>query len=1126
MIRHTKIFVFFILVYSHLAISQESFLLFNKIKSQNEIFKTGTHDIFRDSKGFIWIGNEFGLHRYDGYTVISFTHNADTNSLGCDQVNAICEDQEGNLWIGTNHGIDKFLIAERKFLHIINEKDIHVNKIAFDKEENLWIGSYKGFSVYNKRKNLYKAFIPDSTNPNAILPGGIKEFTFDDDENIWMSIWNYGLSKFDKVKEVFVHYNHDPNDTTTIFKSPVFSVCKDNNNGIWVASFNESKVSRFDIKTGRFTHFYPQRKDEAFKCFSISKDLFGNLWFATMEGLYEFDMEAESFSSYYHIKGDNNSLSESRMAKIYCDYTGTIWIGTMNNGINYAHVTNKNLKLYQSRIKSDHGKYTLLEDFGKNIWLINNAKDYFILNKKSFLFESFLNVNLLTAQSGNYSIAKNLIISIFSPDSIVVDITNKSYKIYSIKNNLINKINYNQDMIINDRFYKVWKRNDTMFFLKTGSPTPHATIVRQFMYGYRVGAIETENFNGRAGYLIYYGRNLIFLDKYSGKFEYVLKELNHDYMNANISHIFFNGDIIEIVLSNDLIKYNYKKKSLSRSKIWFLNKNDIVAKVFRIGNERYIFGTYRGIFFSDFAKKIVQHPYIFSNDIINPDNIIYTSDKKIMMEVPRGIVEFDPDQFFNFSTNNQFSITDFYLFNRQVEVGKNSVLKKDPTRLSSITLSHKENIFSFEFSLLNYSADNNEYMYMLEGYEESWNYIGPRKVATYTNLPPGTYYFKARGKGENTQWSNTAVVEVVITPAFWQTWWFKLLIFLLVVVIVYSFFYLRLKIIKRQKEELELKVLKRTEEISLKNKELSAQKDEIQAQNEEILSQNEEIVAQRDEIMARNEEILAQKEELYLQKEKISELYQELTDNIITAERIQKSILPDLNLIKQQIPDIFIFYSPKDIVSGDFYWFYSKYGKNYLAAVDCTGHGVSGAFMSLIGRTLLNQIISENPTFNAGEILTKLSKELTITLRQDKEDAITKDGMDIALVIIDKEEDTLDFAGANNSLFMVQNGEIEIVSADKKGIGLQRGNVEATFTNQILPIKSGVEYYIFSDGFIGQFGGEAGDEKFKMTRFKETLLQMQGMEYNYRREFLFDILNSWKKDNPQTDDILVIGFKI
>jgi len=221
-----------------------------------------------------------------------------------------------------------------------------------------------------------------------------------------------------------------------------------------------------------------------------------------------------------------------------------------------------------------------------------------------------------------------------------------------------------------------------------------------------------------------------------------------------------------------------------------------------------------------------------------------------------------------------------------------------------------------------------------------------------------------------------------------------------------------------------------------------------------------------------------------------------------------------------------VFYKPKDIVSGDFYWFYHKNGISYLAAVDCTGHGVAGAFMSLIGYNLLNQIVDKGEAISPAQILTLLSTQLVKSLNQDKEGAMSKDGMDISLCMVDTARKKIIFSGANSPLYFVRKGEIHQIKGDKFGIGWQRGGMHVMFTDHEVIVEEDDQFFIFSDGYAGQFGGEGGNQKFMYNPFRELLVKISVLPPDYQKLALETTFQKWKGNTEQTDDVMVIGFKV
>lgn len=305
------------------------------------------------------------------------------------------------------------------------------------------------------------------------------------------------------------------------------------------------------------------------------------------------------------------------------------------------------------------------------------------------------------------------------------------------------------------------------------------------------------------------------------------------------------------------------------------------------------------------------------------------------------------------------------------------------------------------------------------------------------------------------------------------------------------------------------------------NHKLSSALDELKEAHNEIIDQNHELEVQ-------NKHLAEQRDQITLQKRNI-------TNSINYASKIQKAVLGSSEEIKNVAPDSFIVFKPKDIVSGDFYWFKQaevftkKY--NIFAAVDCTGHGVPGAFMSMLGTSFLNDIVSEfYDELDVSLMLNRLRQEVKSHLKQDVTELTVKDGMDMALCAIDYDEMVLQYSGANSPLYIIRNAnayphsEIEEYKPDRMPIGVYRKEKES-FTNHKINICKGDLIYLFSDGYLDQFGGETG-EKFKKKRFNNLLLSISNLPMEKQKIKIEETLNEWKGDNKQIDDITVIGVKI
>jgi serine phosphatase RsbU (regulator of sigma subunit) len=261
---------------------------------------------------------------------------------------------------------------------------------------------------------------------------------------------------------------------------------------------------------------------------------------------------------------------------------------------------------------------------------------------------------------------------------------------------------------------------------------------------------------------------------------------------------------------------------------------------------------------------------------------------------------------------------------------------------------------------------------------------------------------------------------------------------------------------------------------------------------------------------------------------RISEQNKDITDSINYAQKIQQAILPSEMAMNKLFPKSFIFFQPRNVVSGDFYWASAQGSKSILAAVDCTGHGIPGAFMSMIGYSLLNQIVNEQGITSPDAILFRLREEVIKALKQTGADGESRDGMDISLLTLESNSNAntfvLEFAGANNPLVHVRNGKFTEYKGDKQPIGIYEGTPQP-FTNHSLSLEIGDSVYLYTDGFADQFGGYQ-NKKYKYAQLKELLATIAVLPMAQQRDKLKVNFDAWKADYEQVDDVLVIGIKI
>ncbi|GAB4398120.1 MAG: hypothetical protein OHK0053_16040 [Microscillaceae bacterium] len=295
-------------------------------------------------------------------------------------------------------------------------------------------------------------------------------------------------------------------------------------------------------------------------------------------------------------------------------------------------------------------------------------------------------------------------------------------------------------------------------------------------------------------------------------------------------------------------------------------------------------------------------------------------------------------------------------------------------------------------------------------------------------------------------------------------------------------------------------------------------------QNEAMQQQSERIMEHQKEVERVNKMLILQNYEITLKNQAIENQNQDIKDSIEYAQRIQSAMLPSAEKLQKILPDYFILFKPKDIVSGDFYWIHQEEEKVLVAVVDCTGHGVPGAFMSLIGNELLNDIIIQRKIFSPEKALDELHQRVRFALNQGETQ--NKDGMDLALCQIDYQKKELLFAGAYNPIMVIQGGQLEVIAGDNNPIGgWHSQGASRHFKNKVISLREETLVYLYSDGYQDQFGGPQG-RKLMKSRFRKLIESIHTEPMGVQHRVLEKTIGNWMQGHAQVDDILVMGIRI
>ena len=379
--------------------------------------------------------------------------------------------------------------------------------------------------------------------------------------------------------------------------------------------------------------------------------------------------------------------------------------------------------------------------------------------------------------------------------------------------------------------------------------------------------------------------------------------------------------------------------------------------------------------------------------------------------------------------------------------------------------------------------DEVKYQYRLMGYDDEWSEISRDRIATFTNLSPGYYVFELNASSSDGVISTSPLkIRIVVKKPLWSYWWFYVVLFVVLSGLVLSYMKRREYRLIQDKEHLEQRVKERTHEIQL-------QHDEIQRQGELINKKNIDI-----------------------------------TDSIKYALTIQSAIFPPEYILKSALKEYFLINKPKDIVSGDFCW-YAKRGHKYVIAVtDCTGHGVPGAIMSMLGITLFNEVVNNLGITNSAEILEVVRDKVISALNQHRKENPSYDGMNVGLCVIDSKEKTFQYSGAFHNLVHFHKNELNVIKAERTPIGFSPLGKPAFKTHNV-EYAPGDMFYMYSDGYQDQFGGE-DDRKFTNRRLLNILTDAQDKSMDNQKLVVEQTLSYWMQDEEQTDDIILLGFRL
>ncbi|HLN20384.1 MAG TPA: two-component regulator propeller domain-containing protein [Bacteroidales bacterium] len=1014
------------------------------------------------------------------------------------KVYTLLQDSKDYIWLGTANGLSRF--DGRNFRNFTTRDSLApggVKSMFEDSQGNLWLGHLNGgLTVYNGN-NFERVYFDSLT-----VAGDITSIT-QVGNRIWFTTASNGALMADypitDIKNVHARsFTGRDNLSDWTVGSGII------NDTSFVCITNEGLMRRYNTATEKFENFRLPHYTTYFSTTCILEDSQSNIWFGTYNGgIYKYSLKD---SKMHVIDLIRSGMKSNWVSSITEDLTGNVWIGTWGGGAAIMRDTipvvldsrNGLIPSQISDIMADIEGNILISDFNNGLTIFKG--DAFVtFNDESFTPGRNIN-SIFESSAGEVWFGTNAGLARFTPGS------GKKPQVY---NNFTNALYEDITFIKEDKNGDLWigsndggvilysiknQRFESQPYVNAYFPAKLARVTAMeidkknnlwigTVDGLIRGTINNENF----GRLISMDSLTVTIitalycdpsgDIWIGTEPSGSKPTMIRYMAGKDEFItipaFSGVKPTSMVMDKNgtlWVGTTEGLKAYSDNKILLnIRKDDgllsDVINLLEAGDDGSIYiGTNNGLnrYFPD-SKRIFSYTEKngFTGIETRPGAVFRNSNGDYWFGTTNGAVRFSP---YKAQTRELEPLT--HLLGMSVNYEAREMKP-------GIKLKYNEKTIIFDYnSICLTNPDVVRYRVKLEGADKDWQPVTQQTRAIFSSLPAGKYTFMVTASNSQGVWNKEPVTfSFVIKPPFYLSWWFLLIMAFITVIAVITYIKVRERKLIREKVVLEEKVRERTAEVVQKSME-------------------------------------------------IEEKNRDITASIRYAERIQRAMLPRDNTFAET----FVLFMPKDIVSGDFYWMYDAGDIQYIAVCDCTGHGVPGAFMSIIGHNSLNKVVREYGIKKPSSILDHLNTEVLKALMQRNEEVIN-DGMDMALIAFDRKNFTLEFAGAYNPLYLVRNGEVLMYKGDRFPIGMTAISDKKSFSNQVVEIKPGDMLYMSSDGYADQFGS-AEVKKYKSGNVKKLLAEIWQLPVPDQRKRLETEILTWKGDLPQVDDILFVGTRI
>ncbi|HEU4718248.1 MAG TPA: two-component regulator propeller domain-containing protein [Bacteroidia bacterium] len=1084
---------------------------FSHIGVENGLSQSVVNCTLQDRLGFMWFGTQEGLNRYDGNNFTIYKRNPeDSNSLSNNFIYSMCEDRNGILWIGTNGGgLNSFNPATGKFIHYMNDpkdnssisNDI-VRAVLADDDGTIWLGTDGGLNRLDPATGKCTRFVNNPNDLYSLSSDNITAMTKDASGNLWIGTYGKGICMFDKASRKFFNYQITDKELNDLYSAAVVTDEKRKSQcsivrcllfgdatHLWIGT-NGGGVEIFNTEKHIFESIlFPGVGKESISntlVLSLCDDGENNIWIASFESRIDIYNRATGHIRHYvPVEHDFYALNSSGIRTIFRDANGNMWIGTNGDGINVYFTSTSTIEHIRKSEDPSAGNNTLLsnkimcvmEDKDDVIWMGTSGGGLTTYDRKT---------NKYTQHPELSTSINNSVISLLqsSDGKIWVGTYGEGLNCYDPVTKKITS--YSPDNRLDDGNILCIAEEPSTHYIWFGTfgagmyrLDPKTDSLKQFTKdssGLSSDYIYTIFFD-KSGTLWIGTRTggVMMRDPLTGKFiSYVHDDQDKNSISNNIVYCVAEDNAGDLWMStaNGLNRFDRKTKKFTT---WYerdgLPSDNIYSVVpdekgnlwlsHNKGLTRFSPSAAEGFRFKNFGPGAGVQSSEFNQ------GAFFSRNGELFFGGQKGLNIIDSRNVEPKQPPPPVYIISYRRFGKVIVKDTNIIYSHD------LTVSWRDNNFLFELAALDYvDPSKNLFQYKLDGLDDDWSAPTTNRFVSYTNLPGGNYTLWVKAANCNGNWSEPKMLlHITVNPPFWKTNWFYSVCVIVLIGGVFGFIRYRTSAIKKENRILEAKVAERTHELAQKNADITA--------------------------------------------------------SIEYARRIQSAILPDLSYIYRHLPESFVLYKPKDIVSGDFYWFNynEKTGRIMLAVADCTGHGVPGALMSIIGHNLLNEIVAEKGIDEPGQVLEKLNEGVRAALKQNLHEKDTTDGMDIALLSIDRAKNEIAFAGALRPLIFIRKGLLSKIDSDRFPIGGSQDTRERKFNVHRLKVEKGDTLYMFSDGIADQFGGEKG-KKFMMKRLLETLTSLQEHPVKEQAQVLDNVFETWKEGFEQVDDVLIVGIRI